>query len=219
MDIENDLHSGFALVLAWPETKCKQAGAWYDYPLQLMNLNKNGYYKIGHAAIVLIDDHTKKCNYFDFGRYHAPHGFGRFRSKETDHDLGLQTTAEYDENYNILNVQEILAEIYPNKSTHGSGEIIGSLVRINHQTAMDQVFEMQAKDFMPYGPFIGEGINCSRFVRTVILAGEPSIWEYLKFKFPLTISPSPRWNLTATNSSLYSVGKKEEKQIIMNVIR
>ena len=61
MDIENDLHSGFALVLAWPETKCKQAGAWYDYPLQLMNLNKNGYYKIGHAAIVLIDDHTKNA--------------------------------------------------------------------------------------------------------------------------------------------------------------
>ena len=39
------MHNGIAIVLAWPETLCKKAGAWYDYPLKWASINKNNYYK------------------------------------------------------------------------------------------------------------------------------------------------------------------------------
>ena len=66
-------HNGFAIALAWPETQCKEAVAWYDGLMRMININKNGYYKVGHAAIVLVEDISGRCHYFDFGRYHAPH--------------------------------------------------------------------------------------------------------------------------------------------------
>ena len=54
-------HDGFAIALAWPETLCKQAGAWYDYLLYYAGINRKGYYKVGHAAVVLVDDETQSC--------------------------------------------------------------------------------------------------------------------------------------------------------------
>ncbi len=47
-------HTGFAIALAWPQTYCKQPGAWYDPITLLLGINKNNYYKVGHAALVLI---------------------------------------------------------------------------------------------------------------------------------------------------------------------
>ena len=76
MDIENDLHSGFALVLAWPETKCKQAGAWYDYPLQLMNLNKNGYLMGGRVEyyLAMVSPKPWYASSASSGWHHGSHG-------------------------------------------------------------------------------------------------------------------------------------------------
>ena len=65
-------HTGFAIAIAWPETWCKQSGAWWDNFLNWLGISKNNYFKVGHAALVLIDDKTNKCHYFDFGRYHTP---------------------------------------------------------------------------------------------------------------------------------------------------
>jgi hypothetical protein len=81
------MFSGFALALAWPETLCKQAGSWYDYHMHYLGINKKGYYKVGHSALVLVNQSSGNCQYFDFGRYHAPHGLGRVRSERTDNDL------------------------------------------------------------------------------------------------------------------------------------
>jgi len=210
------MHNGFAIVLAWPETLCKQAGGWYDPLLEFFNLNKNGYYKIGHAAIVLVDENTGVCQYFDFGRYHAPHGFGRVRSAFTDHDLKINTNAEIFENQ-IENLNDILQELFENKSTHGTGPINATLTRINFNAALQKVLNMQAQEFIEYGPLLPNGTNCSRFVNTAVLAGKPSFSEQLALTFPLTISPSPMWNLTATGSQTFIVGAPEtQEEIAMN---
>ncbi len=53
---------------------------------------------------------------------------------------------------------------------------------------------MQESSPLPYGPFIWNGTNCSRFVRTVILAGKPSLKNYFRLGFLNPVSPTPRGN-------------------------
>ncbi len=78
--MHGETHTGFAIAIAWPSTFCKQPGSWYD-PLTLwLGVNYNHYYRVGHAAVVLIDPDKNKCHYFDFGRYHAPFQYGRVRN-------------------------------------------------------------------------------------------------------------------------------------------
>jgi hypothetical protein len=64
--------NGIAIALAWPETYCKQAVAWYDTLMQAMDFNQQVYYKAGHAAVVLMQTDTGKCDYFFFPRWPAP---------------------------------------------------------------------------------------------------------------------------------------------------
>ena len=72
------------ITLAWPEGMVKSAGSWYD-----KFLSKNGKYRVGHSALLLIDSEKKKSHYFDFGRYHTPVGYGRARDVETDAELAV----------------------------------------------------------------------------------------------------------------------------------
>lgn len=199
------MHDGFAIALAWPETSCKQAGAWYDHPLAILGLNQQGYYRVGHAAVILTDDASGICRYFDFGRYHAPYRHGRVRSAETDHDLRIKTRSKLNPaGDRIDNIQDILKELYHNPSTHGDGIIYGSATRIHFSGAMSEVRSLQAKEFIPYGPFVRPGTNCSRFVNRVVRAGEPSLPERLMLDLPLTISPTPMWNLRASKGRVLS---------------
>ncbi len=207
---KNTSHNGYAIPLAWPQTLCKQPGVWYDAVLYYLGLNVRGYYKVGHAAVVLVDDETGTCRYFDFGRYHAPHGHGRVRSAKTDHDLHIRTRATLDSSRKtISNTEEILAELYANPSTHGDGAIYGSLIRVNVNAAADYARQLQRKTFLRYGPFLPGGTNCSRFVNDVIKAGNPTISCYMMLQFPLTLSPTPIWNVRA-GGKMYCVQQPEE---------
>jgi hypothetical protein len=197
-------HKGFAIALAWPETLCKQAGAWYEGIMSFTGFNVDGYYKVGHAAIVLIDEKDLSCQYFDFGRYHAPFGSGRVRNTETDHDLRIETKAVLsDDGTTLINVNQILGELFRNPSTHGSGTIHGTATRIDFKRAYMRAQRMQEKNFIEYGPFLPQGTNCSRFVNSILIAGKPSWIQRMKLKFPLTISPTPMWNLRAIGGKKY----------------
>ena len=77
MSVDNN-YSGFAIAVAWPETYCKQAGSWYDGILFSLGFSQHHYYKVGHAALVLINSEDNQCFYYDFGRYHALYHYGRF---------------------------------------------------------------------------------------------------------------------------------------------
>lgn len=189
------MYTGIAVALAWPETFCKQAGAWYDWLMNKLGFSKNNYYKVGHAALVLINKETGYCFYFDFGRYHAPFGYGRVRDQETDHDLKIFTKAKFDESGNIINVEKILNELAQNEACHGIGTLHASFTNIYFDKAYKKAKSMQEKSPWKYGPFIWSGTNCSRFVRTVILSGKPPLQERIKLTIPYSITPLPIGNV------------------------
>jgi hypothetical protein len=188
--------TGFAIALAWPRTLCKQAGAWYDHPLRWIGINKDFYYRVGHAAVVLVNVSDRNCLYFDFGRYHSPHGLGRVRDATTDHDLEIKTRAIISDG-RIINLVSILLELNSNNSCHGSGPLHGSYTAIDFERALHTAKKMQEQSPIPYGPFVPDGTNCSRFVNTVLLAGKPALRSMLLLRFPKTFSPTPLGNVKA----------------------
>jgi hypothetical protein len=196
-------NTGFAIALAWPETYCKQPGAWYDPITLLLGINQNNYYKVGHAALVLVDSKKLKAHYFDFGRYHSPYQHGRVRSAETDLDLEISTKPKLsNDGLSIENFGNILHELQGNAACHGEGALYASYCPINFDNALKKARQMQENSPIPYGPFkIGDS-NCSRFVNTVIRAGRPAFrfWFGLNFKVPLT--PTPLSNVNALSSRL-----------------
>ncbi|MBK7311920.1 MAG: hypothetical protein IPI93_14385 [Sphingobacteriaceae bacterium] len=208
------MHNGIAITLAWPETLCKQAGAWYDKPLKMLGLNKSNYYKVGHAAIVLIDAEARDCHYFDFGRYHAPYQHGRVRSARTDHDLEMKTKAIISQDGRLENYNEILLELFNNESCHGSGKLHASYCHVNFENAYYKANEMQSISPIPYGPFLPQGTNCSRFVNTVVLAGKPKWYYRLVLSYPKTLSPTPIGNVKSL-SNYSTVGIKIQTNEIL----
>ncbi|WP_303918701.1 DUF6695 family protein [Draconibacterium sediminis] len=196
-------HTGFAIAIAWPETYCKQPGSWYDPITLTLGINKNNFYRVGHAALVLIDNKRLKARYFDFGRYHSPYKYGRVRSAETDHDLEINTVPVIsDDNKYIENFRKILTELQQNPACHGEGELHASYCPVNFEAAFATAKKMVEKSPIPYGPFRFKGSNCSRFVNTAIRAGKPDFrhWFGLYFKVPLT--PTPISNVNALENGL-----------------
>lgn len=216
---KKDNYTGYAIVIAWPETLCKQAGAWYDGLMELLGFSKNNYYKVGHAAIVLVETKTGACHYFDFGRYHAPFQHGRVRSAVTDHDLEIKTKAVITGNNQIDNYIEILSELFLNPSCHGSGALNASYCKINFEKAFMHAKCMQEQSPIPYGPFKVGGTNCSRFVNTVTLAGKPKLIYNLLLRYPKTLSPMPMGNVKALSNYFRMSSKKmNDRNIYTNYL-
>ncbi|MFM1875784.1 MAG: hypothetical protein RL266_1521 [Bacteroidota bacterium] len=119
-DADSTRYSGYAIALAWPKAWAKEAGDGYDRLMRGLGFNDGGFYRVGHAALILVDVSDGSCHYLDFGRYHTPVGMGRVRDEETDHELMIATKAEF-EGKRILNLDAILCEIQSNASTHASG--------------------------------------------------------------------------------------------------
>jgi hypothetical protein len=205
------MEKGYALILAWPDTKCKQAGAWYDPIMKQFRINKSGYYRIGHAAVVLIHGKTGKCHYFDFGRYHAPVGHGRVRSELTDHDLVLSSQIRFDEFRIPNNLKDLLSEIQDKEECHGEGKLAAGITEVDFNKSLAKAIEMQDREFIPYGPFVKNGTNCSRFVQHVAVSGLPFGWMKFSFKYPIMITPTPKWNTIICASFLKKLVRKQEE--------
>jgi len=185
------MQNSLAIALAWPETRCKQAGAWYDKPAKILGISKNNYYKVGHSAIILIHPDSKNCHYFDFGRYHAPMGYGRVRDEITDHDLKIYTKAKVCKDLKLKNYQEIIDEIQANPSCHGDGQLFAGLIEIDFHKAYQHAKLYQQRGAIAYGPFLLQGTNCSRFVRSLLFNSVSPTLLKLKLTLPWTLSPTP----------------------------
>lgn len=188
----NPKHTGTAIAIAWPETLCKQPGSWYDSIMSMLGINNNHYYKVGHAAVVLINHETENAYYYDFGRYHAPFQHGRVRSELTDRELKIKTKVAI-KNKDLSNMEELLYELRSNESCHGEGVLVASKAAINFKLAQKSVLAMQTSSPLPYGPFVWNGTNCSRFVNKVLVAGLPSLQKRTLLK--MAVSPTPMWNV------------------------
>lgn len=190
--------NGFAIALAWPETFCKQPAAWYNPLMDFLKITTNNHYQVGHAAVVLVDE-KGECHYYDFGRYHAPFGFGRVRSAVTDSELELKTKATI-KDQKILNFFQITTELAEKKACHGDGKLWSSYTTINFQGAKEVAEKLQKQSAIPYGPFILRGTNCSRFVQNVLLKGKPKMTISLKLILQYTLTASPTLNVKALSS-------------------
>ena len=199
----NPHYSGFAIALAWPDTYCKQAGSWYDLITGLFGISKNYYYKAGHAALLLVNKSDGRCNYFDFGRYHAPYKHGRVRNAETDNGLTVKTEAKIShDGVMIENFKEIITELQYNAECHGDGKIYASYCMINYEQAYKKAISLQDLSPLPYGPFVYNGTNCSRFVNACILAGMPELKFRFVLKYLIPLTPTPLGNVNALGNKI-----------------
>jgi len=197
----NLTHNGFAIAVAWPETLCKLSGSWYDWICGLLGISKNHYYRVGHAALILVNRKDRKCHYFDFGRYHAPYQHGRVRNEITDHGLKISTHAKISaDGIRIDNIEEIMTELQNNAECHGDGAIYASYCFVNFEMAYNKAMQLQKDSPIPYGPFDYRGTNCSRFVNTCILAGMPEKKYRFRLKFFIPFTPTPLNNVNALDN-------------------
>ena len=202
------MQKDFIIVLAWPEGMVFGANAWYDKIFA-----SNNKYRAGHSAVVLIESKTGKTEYFDFGRYHTPKGFGRVRDKETDPDLTLPEAIILEKKIN--NIDDILLAIAKMKSTHGEGKLYASIISgINFQKGFRYAKKIQSEGMLPYGPFVISGTNCSRFSAMVIRKSNPGTLKKIRLRFPFCISPSPKRNVSIANHKYYLIDKGPPKEII-----
>ncbi|TPN83031.1 DUF6695 family protein [Aquimarina algicola] len=165
-------YTGKIISLAFPDTFVRHSDESVLKLLPLLGLGKKGFVKAGHAALVLIENKTGIAEYYDFGRYITPFGYGRVRSALTDVELSIPFKAHIDSSDHLINVEEFLLwlEANPHK-THGDGRLIASVCdHIFYDKAKEYILSMQSKGSMPYKAFGKNGSNCSRIVTDTILA-------------------------------------------------
>ena len=192
-------NTGTIIALAWPDTKVVCEGKWYDEPMRWVGAIKDGKYTAGHAAFILIDNHTGNIKYFDFGRYHTPIKYGRVRSKLTDPDIEMKHKAIIQDGV-LTNLEEILIERYCNKACHGDGRLTAAIVKnIDYAKALNKVMLMQEREAIYYGPFEFGGTTCSRLVAQTVLTSTSNWLTKLMVIFPYTVSSTPRSNNKVLN--------------------
>lgn len=221
--MNNSLQKDTIIILAWPQTPVSAVGMWYDTVPKLLGILKNGYYKAGHAAAVLVNHKTKELKYFDFGRYHMPQKFGRVRDEQSDPELKIHLKADISDDNKILNIKEILLSLNANKECHGEGILYASILEnVSFKKAFRFAKNLQNSDAVDYGQYDLKGSNCSRFIASLAKAGNPE--RKIKFRLfaPLLFTPMPKGNVIACNSVFYSVYNgdvKKQKVTILEMLR
>ncbi|WP_106793142.1 DUF6695 family protein [Aquimarina sp. Aq78] len=202
-------YTGKIISLAYPDTFVKHSDEPSTKVLLALGLGKHSYIKAGHAAFVLIENETGRAEYYDFGRYITPPGYGRVRSAVTDVELEIPFKATITPDSKLDNVEEFLLwlEANPDK-THGDGRLVASVCDyIHYKEASSYVLSVQEKGCLPYKAFGKEGSNCSRIVTDTILAST----DYAKIRKPLLrnkmFTPSPLGNVEkgAAGNPIYQV--------------
>lgn len=203
----------FILTLAWPDSLARSANGPYDPLLKPLNLYRDGFYKAGHAALLLIEAKSGTIKYFDFGRYITPAGNGRIRSEKTDPEVVFNIKAVLTKG-EITNLAEIVEYTANHPETHGDGILYSCLQKhINANAALHFMNEQQNLGHIPYGPFQFGGSNCSRFVAKTIQQSTRK--GGLKFIYPIYGTPSPLGNIF--NSSENDVFKFEANAVQVQV--
>lgn len=208
------LYKDAAIVLAWPDTTARGDHTWCTV-LKRLGILKNQNFKVGHAAILLVDGADGSVHYFDFGRYVTPRGYGRARSVNTDPCLRIHTKAVLDLKNKLIpisNLEDVLMELESKKHySHGKGVLFASVCqdfdfKMGYACALDFVH----RGSMIYSAFMPGNSNCSRFVESVLIAGlNPDSKQRKSLIIHETIVSSPISNVVngASNRHVYVVEK------------
>jgi len=208
-------NTGIILTLAYPDTVVRISDEKLVTYLRYINIGTKNYIRAGHAAIVLINKTTGSLEYFDFGRYTTPQGFGRVRGKETDRELNFSIKAIIEQG-RITNLNEIIKFLAMNpKLTHGEGKLVVSVCEeINHKSARDFIFKMQQQGLIHYGAFIKKGSNCSRFVTDTLIASITNKKKKIKLIKSNRFTPSTVGNTVIANTEPYAFEVSETGEIL-----
>jgi len=201
--------TGVFITLSWPDTVVSTSGGPLERFLQLLGAGKNDKFRGGHAALALINRSTGSLEFHDFGRYITPDGMARTRGATTDPELAMtDVKAKFDAQGNLLNVNEILIRLESDpEATHGDGRMLASLCYdTDYDKAKKHIRNMMDKGSITYSVF-GEGSNCSRFVADSFKAGTFNPRLNFRFKYPMTITPSPVGNVPngSSDGRMYEV--------------
>lgn len=194
---------GIIIILSYPDTIVRPA---YWEPSSkiwpLIGIGGKHAVQAGHAALLLIKKESSEINYYDFGRYITSYGNGRVRSKETDPELFIPLKAKF-ENKELTNLKEILLWLdkYPEK-THGDGRLVATINNdINYKLASKFINNIIKSKEIPYGAFINNGSNCSRFVTDTLIASLTNKKIKLLLKKSNLFTPSPIGNVIIATST------------------
>lgn len=190
-----------ALPLAWPDKTAYGDEKWMAF-LKKIGIVKNLNFKVGHAAILLVERATGQVAYFDFGRYITPRGYGRARSKRFDPRLALGTRATFVGN-TISNLTDILNELSSKEvATHGGGRLLFSLAKdISFEKAAAFAEALVDQGPILYGALAKNNNSCSRYVAQIMVAGmESNDSRIRKIYYPECLKASPTSNVVNASS-------------------
>lgn len=186
-----------AIVIAWPEIPTRGDERWMKF-LKKTGLVKNLHFKVGHAAIVLVNHRNGDLAYYDFGRYVAPLGCGRARSAQSDPRLALISKARTQGEGDIANIREVVDEMHANReATHGAGIMYFSIAdSLSFERASAYADKLVSQGPIKYGAIAADCNSCSRFVAQVLLAGwSPRHASRSLLLLPESFKPSPMSNV------------------------
>lgn len=163
-----------AIPISWPDKTARGDEKWMAL-LKKMGIVKNLNFRVGHAAILLIERKTGRIEYFDFGRYIVPRGYGRSRSARFDPRLKIKTIARFCAHSGITNLDEILAELDGNtEATHGGGRTLFCCCeKISFAKGMEYAERLVQQGPILYGAFAKNNNSCSRYVAQILSEAMP----------------------------------------------
>ncbi len=195
--------TGIFITLAWPDCFARSYGGYLDKAMGFIGAGTQSRFKVGHAALVLIEKQTGIIEYFDFGRYMTPEFKARVRGQNTDPDVAISLKAQFDKTGKLSNLEDILIflESIP-EVTHGEGRMLASASdEIDYAKAKEHILAVQSRGSVRYGPFTLRGTNCSRFVRDAFLAGTYNRRLWLRNRFPILGTPLTVGNVVNSTPS------------------
>ncbi|NGM61417.1 hypothetical protein G5B30_05730 [Sphingobacterium sp. SGG-5] len=201
-----ELYNDIALPLAWPDQTAYGDEAWMSL-LQKCGIVKDLHFKVGHAAILLIERKTGEIRYFDFGRYICPRGYGRARSQDFDPRLRISIRADIDPaTGEITNLLDILQELSGMETaTHGGGRLLFVPVQgISFKKAVDYAENIVRQGPILYGALAANNNSCSRYVAQALThAMDPKDFRIRKILYPECVKASPTSNIVNASPDGY----------------
>ena len=189
-------YNDIAVVIGFPDNWAKGEKI-RDRLLYSLGITYTQYYKVGHAALLLIKRETGEIEYFDYGRYIAPHKKGRVRSKDTDPKLSIPIKAKITASGELNNLFEIMNYLDTiEDDTHGHGRTYFSVCKnISFEAGKKYINKLIAKGSIKYITYGLSGMNCSSFVTKTLINCIGERKKRWNLYFSETIAPTPLGNV------------------------
>ncbi|MGO1596700.1 MAG: DUF6695 family protein [Sphingobacterium sp.] len=185
----------FAIILTWPDATIRGDEKWMMF-FKKLGIVKNLNFKVGHTGVVIVNHRSGEMCFYDFGRYIAPRGYGRARSKDSDPLLAVKVKAVI-QNGEIQNIEEIIRHFEDLKhAMYGEGRLFFSIAKgVNFSVAKAYGDQCVLEGTFPYGAVARNNNNCSRFITRMLIKSSLTYHFWHGINLPETFKASPVSNL------------------------